>query len=285
MHPRNNDALPDVLPFTGRYIQVLINDSGTSFVDETSTRMGDQSATTSEYDSDGFPLNNDGYLGVHDVDRDGCADLVVSNSWGRIRTESPMVYRNSGSGQFKAMDPTLFAGDDRYFGMQAVPADVNGDSVVDFVVPHRDEGPDDEWGSEDDFTTLVTLLNTTPAGSVRCGPPDLVVQSLRTNPRTLAAGAVFTLAARVRNVGTGMAATTTLRYFHWQSSTREWVVVGSGRVRSLPQSDISPEAIRLTAPSSAGTHYFNACVGYVAGESARQNCSDSLRVTVTGGEG
>ena len=64
----------------------------------------------------------------------------------------------------------LFAGDDRYFGMQAVPADVNGDSVVDFVVPHRDEGPDDEWGSEDDFTTLVTLLNTTPAGPVRCSP-------------------------------------------------------------------------------------------------------------------
>ena len=178
VHPRNNDALPDVLPFTGRYIQVLINDSGTSFVDETSTRMGDQSATTSEYDSDGFPLNNDGDLGVHDVDRDGCADLVVSKSWGRIRTESPMVYRNSGSGQFAAMDPTLFAGDDRYFGMQAVPADVNGDSVVDFVVPHRDEGPDDEWGSEDDFTTLVTLLNTTPAGPVRCSPRVTAVGTL-----------------------------------------------------------------------------------------------------------
>ena len=178
VHPRNNDALPDVLPFTGRYIQVLINDSGTSFVDETSTRMGDQSATTSEYDSDGFPLYNDGDLGVHDVDRDGCADLVVSKSWGRIRTESPMVYRNSGSGQFKAMDPTLFAGDDRYFGIQAVPADVNGDYVVDFVVPHRDDGPDDEWGSEDDFTTLETLLNTTPAGPVRCSPRVTAVGTL-----------------------------------------------------------------------------------------------------------
>ena len=105
VHPRNNDALPDVLPFTGRYIQVLVNDGGTSFVDETSTRMGDQSAITSEYDSDGFPLHNDGDLGTYDVDRDGCADLVVSKSWGRIRTESPMVYRNNGSGQFEAMDP------------------------------------------------------------------------------------------------------------------------------------------------------------------------------------
>ena len=203
VHPRNNDALPDVLPFTGRYIQVLINDSGTSFVDETSTRMGDQSATTSEYNSDGYPLHNDGDLGVHDVDRDGCADLVVSKSWGRIRTESPMVYRNSGSGQFEAMDPTLFAGDDRYFGSQAVPADVNGDSVVDFVVPYRDDGPDDEWGSEDDFTTLETLLNTTPAGPVRCSPRVTAVGTLPS--QTLNAGAaavVVSVAAAFQDAST-----------------------------------------------------------------------------------
>ena len=43
VHVRNNDALPDVLPFTGRYIQVLLNDDGEAFVDETSTWMGDQS--------------------------------------------------------------------------------------------------------------------------------------------------------------------------------------------------------------------------------------------------
>ena len=111
----------------------------------------------------------------------------MSRSWGRIRTESPIAYRNNGSGQFEAMDPTLFAGDDRYFGTQAVPADVNGDSVVDFVVPYRDDGPDDEWGSEDDFTTLVTLLNTTPAGPVRCGPRVAAVGTLPA--RTLNAGA------------------------------------------------------------------------------------------------
>ena len=58
------------------------------------------------------------------------------------------------------------------------PADVNGDYVVDFVVPHRDDGPDDEWGSEDDFTTLETLLNTTPAGPVRCSPRVTAVGTL-----------------------------------------------------------------------------------------------------------
>ena len=44
MHER--DGPPEVLSFTGRYIQVLINDDGEAFVDETSTWMGDQSLTT-----------------------------------------------------------------------------------------------------------------------------------------------------------------------------------------------------------------------------------------------
>ena len=170
LHTRNPYDNPDVLPFTGRYIQVLINDQGTSFVDETSTRMGDQSATTAMYDSDGGGLWNDGKISLHDVDGDGCADIVVSKSWGIRAPGFPLVYRNSGSGQFTAMDPKLFAGDDRYFGKHVVPADVNGDGAIDFVVPERDNGPDDEWGSEDDFTTLVTLLNTTLDGAVRCSP-------------------------------------------------------------------------------------------------------------------
>ena len=179
VHSRNNDALPDVLPFTGRYIQVLINDSGTSFVDETSTRMGDQSAPTSEYDSfDGRPLYNGGDLGMYDVDCDGCADIVVSKNGWHILTASPMVYRNSGSGQFEAMDPKLFVGDDHYFGSQIGPVDVSGDGVIDFVAPQRQAGPDEEFETEDDFTRLVTLLNTTPAGPVRCSPRVTAVGTL-----------------------------------------------------------------------------------------------------------
>ena len=187
LHTRNPYGNPDVLPFTGRYIQVLINDQGTSFVDETSTRMGDQSATTAMYESDGVGLYNDGKLSMHDVDRDGCADIVVSKSWGIGTPGFPLVYRNNGSGQFTAMDPRLFAGDDRYFGAHIVPVHVNGDGAIDFVVPQRDDGPDDEWGSEDDFTTLVTLLNTTPAGPVRCSPRVTAVGTLPA--QTLNAGA------------------------------------------------------------------------------------------------
>ena len=113
------------------------------------------------------------------------------------------------------------------------------------------------------------------------GAPDLVVRSLRTNPGTLTAGATFTLSATVRNIGSGTATATTLRYYHWRSSSREWVVVGSDGVGPLSASASSPESIRLTAPSRAGTAFFNACVSFVARETDRKNCSGSLRVTVT----
>ena len=115
------------------------------------------------------------------------------------------------------------------------------------------------------------------------GAPDLVVQSLRTSPDSLAAGQTFTLSATVRNVGSGTAATTTLRYLYYRSSSREWVVVGTDSVSSLAASASSPESIRLTAPAGAGTHFYSACVTAVAGEIDRDNCSDNLRVTVTGG--
>ena len=183
----NGDGFEDLLlvhqrnitVHTGRYIEVLVNEGAASgvlrrrrpmsFVDETSTRMGDQSATTSERDSDGELLWNIADPKMHDVDRDGCPDLVMSNIRRPVRTETPLVYRNDGRGRFRAMPPVPFAGSDRYFGTHAVPADVNGDGVIDFVVPVQDNGRDSLYGTADDFTTFVTLLNTTPPGPIRCG--------------------------------------------------------------------------------------------------------------------
>ena len=97
-HLRNDESLPNI-PATGRYVQVLVNRGGTSFGDETAAWLGDQSATTPERAPAGEPLYNAGELGMHDVDRDGCADLVVQRS-AHVRTESPLVYRNDGSWAF-----------------------------------------------------------------------------------------------------------------------------------------------------------------------------------------
>ena len=57
VHPRNDDGPPDEIPWTGRYVQVLVNRGGSSFGDETLARMGDQSATTPERNPDGDPLH------------------------------------------------------------------------------------------------------------------------------------------------------------------------------------------------------------------------------------
>ena len=186
VHRRLYEGPTTEIPDTGRYIQVLINRGAASFSDETPTWMGDQSATTPERNADGEPLYNDGVPSMHDVDRDGCTDLVVSGT--RVRTESPLVYRNDGTGRFEAISPVPFAGSDRYFGFGAVPADVNGDGAVDFVVPHRDIGPDGHFGTVDDFTTLITLLNTTPGGQSRCSPRVATAGTLPS--LTLSAGTI-----------------------------------------------------------------------------------------------
>ena len=170
VHNRNNDALPDVLPFTGRYIQVLINDDGEAFVDETSTWMGDQSLAAQERFPNGEDMYNASPPRMLDIDRDGCEDIVMVNGKNPIRSESPIFYLNNGSGQFQPVDPgEMFTGmgwDGRY----TAPADVNGDGVIDLVFPQRIVGPDDEYGTDDDSTRFLTLLNTTPLRPVRCEP-------------------------------------------------------------------------------------------------------------------
>ena len=52
-----------------------------------------------------------------------------------------------------------------------MPAELNGDAAIDFVLPWHDNGPDERHGTADDFTALLTLLNTTPPGPIRCADP------------------------------------------------------------------------------------------------------------------
>ena len=171
VHVRNRDVLipPITTRGTGRYVQVLTNGSGTSFVDESAARMGDQSATALDRVPDVGPLYADAQPAVYDVNRDGCPDLVMSRGLADVRAESPLAYRNDGSGGFRAMSPVPFVGSGRYFGRGAVPTDVNGDGAIDFVVPHHHDGRDRQHGTDDDFGMLVTLLNTSRPGSARCG--------------------------------------------------------------------------------------------------------------------
>ena len=186
VHPRNDDGSPDVIPWTGRYIQVLINDGGMSFVDETTTWIGEQSAIAAALSGKGDHLYNAAAPRMHDVDGDGCLDLVMSGGF-EILTESieaPIVYRNNGSGQFEAMYPEPFAS--HYGGWyNAEPTDLNNDTKADFVNFWYSVGADGLDETPDDVPEILALLNTTPAGPVRCSPR---VKGVGTLPaRTLSA--------------------------------------------------------------------------------------------------
>ena len=178
-HSRNDlstDAETGVLAFTGRYIQALVNrrvplpGGGVWFGDETDTWIKEQETTTPERYPNGDILYNGGALVMSDLDRDGCADLLMSDTWGPIRKESPIAYRNNGRGQFLPFPPEPFWRDrnDVHFGYGTHVADVNGDGLTDLVVPLHIWGPDEILDTGDDFTLYTTLLNTTPPRAVRC---------------------------------------------------------------------------------------------------------------------
>ena len=113
--------------------------------------------------------------------------------------------------------------------------------------------------------------------------PDLVVSSPSVSDSSPSSGGRFTLRATVRNQGDGPSASTTLRYYRSSNSTISTsdTPVGADSVGALAASGSSSESINLTAPSSAGTYYYGACVESVSGESnTNNNCSSGVRVTV-----
>ena len=119
------------------------------------------------------------------------------------------------------------------------------------------------------------------------GAPDLVVESPSVTDSTLTAGEAFTFRATVRNQGTGRAGSTTLRYYRSDNSgiTTGDTQVWTDSVSGLSASDNSPESVSLTAPSTARTYYYGACVDSVSGESnTGNNCSTGVRVTVSGSD-
>ena len=112
--------------------------------------------------------------------------------------------------------------------------------------------------------------------------PDLVVESpsVDTSPD---AGASITLSATVKNDGEGASAATTLRYYRSTDATitPSDTQVGTGSVAGLAASGSSSESVSLTAPSTAGTYYYGACVVAVTDEfDTTNNCSSSVQVTV-----
>ena len=114
--------------------------------------------------------------------------------------------------------------------------------------------------------------------------PDLVVDAPTVSESAPDAGERFTLSATVRNQGSGRSDSTTLRYYQSTDSTITTgdTEVGTDSVFRLGASDSGDEWVRLTAPSTQGTHYYGACVDSVSRMSPTptNNCSAAVAVTV-----
>ena len=114
--------------------------------------------------------------------------------------------------------------------------------------------------------------------------PNLEVDSPSVGNGSPSTGSDFTLSATVRNTGDGASAATTLRYYRSVNATisRSDTPVGTDAVGAMSASGTSPESITLTAPSDAGTYYYEACVDAVSGESfTNNNCSAAVPVTLS----
>ena len=129
-------------------------------------------------------------------------------------------------------------------------------------------------------SNVATITTDSASGGAS---PDLVVQSLTASDNSPGTGASFTLSATVRNQGSGPSGSTTLRYYRSSDSTISTgdTEVGTDAVGPLAVSGSSGESLDLTAPATAGTYHYGACVDAVSGESnTGNNCSDAVQVTV-----
>ena len=117
VHQRNDGSDLPGESFTGRYVQVLINQGGFRFEDQSAFWFGDQSATAApEQDSMGRPT----YV---DANGDGCQDIAISGS-GAIGKAAPPLYLRSAT-----FEATLV----RELPSGAFALDLDGDGRVDFA--------------------------------------------------------------------------------------------------------------------------------------------------------
>ena len=134
----------------------------------------------------------------------------------------------------------------------------------------------------------ASLGRSTATGTIRDGPaagaPDLVVLGPSVSDSSPQAGGTFRYLVTVHNQGDGRSAPTTLHYHRSDDSTISTAdtEVDTAAVSALGVSGGAARSIRLTAPATAGTYYYGACVDAVTGESdATNNCSVSVRVDVS----
>ena len=139
-----------------------------------------------------------------------------------------------------------------------------------------------EGGQECSEAVSLTVIEALP------GAPDLMFDAVSVDAATVDPAASFALTVVVRNIGDAAAPATTVRYFRSDNATVSTgdVEVGTDKIGGLAPGADREVAVTLTAPEEGGIHYYGACADAVEGEvRTRDNCSDSVAVEVSGGDG
>ena len=200
---------------------------------------------------------------------------------------------NSRSGQstlryYRSVDPTISTGDteagtDR---VNSLDPSERGDESARLAAPSV--AGDYYYGacvdSVSDESDTQNNCSTGALVTVSRSNPDLVVESSEVSEDSVDTGESFTFSVTVRNRGNGESDLSKLRYYRSSNTTISTgdTEAGTDRVNSLDPSETADEEITLTAPATAGTYYYGACVDSVPVESNRRNnCSSAVTVTVT----
>ena len=209
-------------------------------------------------------------------------DWTVSNTSCRVAGRSGSLYEIEMSGTITAhqtLQHLLVEGyvNDDFVGIDSSLDDMEPDDSQTFYISGYYSGEIVGATCGYEVTAVVT---TSPSSS-----PDLVVDSPTVSDSNPAPGASFSLETRVRNQGDGASGATTLRLYR---STNATITSSDTELRSLSVAGLSAGGrtvlveLQFSAPSTAGTHYYGACVDAVPGESDTQNnCSAAVAVTVS----
>ena len=233
-------------------------------------------------------------------------DLIVETPWISHETPDPTRYldlhavvRNQGAGPvqgflatsfdvFVSTDSTIGLGDTKVTGFQwrhrNLPSGSEEGITISFHAPstageyHYYACVEQVEGESD------TTNNCSEAVKATVKPTDLMILLPAVSSNSMTAGASFTLRATVLNRG-GLRSdsTTRIRYFRSTDATITSMdtPVGTDWVSYLNAHETSEKSISLTAPSTAGTYYYGACVDTVSGEAdTTNNCSEAVEVDV-----
>ena len=137
----NNDSFADLLfahdrgfdedggnNNSGIFFQVLINQNGEGFEDQTIAYFNDQTRTAST------GANNAPYkVYCRDINSDGLSDIVTGGSRSAIGSINPVFFLRQTDNTYQAFDSSLLASSSSNIGRFAYPLKLNEDDMIDLI--------------------------------------------------------------------------------------------------------------------------------------------------------